>query len=539
MITEIQSSPQDTLRNQLREAHATPLFDLTTLPWIPVLYHSGQVLQVGIDDLFGSAHEIKDLAEPDPIVRAALRRFAEALCAQLIRLEGSDGDSWRSRAEHNSGFSQSEVAALIRDQHEHLWLYHPMFPFLQDIRLVDALTKPEWFSSDDLVANLPGDGEAAWFVKPGDPASARGLDPASAARGLVARWFYHLPGNSAKVSASEGTNTAQSGGVFSEGKARTTHAFRISRVSLATTILRNLTPDIIETTDVREVDHSGPAWTYRDRSSISQDGLYLGTLTASSVLLAAPREDLRIYSLVRGPVPQAKEGVKIARDLALAHDPHRIVILSTKKDGTFKEVILRKGPAEHPLRILDSMHRAALDSSQGRLRGLINEDDLWIKGVRDRHDESIELFLADKQGTDSSPKWSETRVLNLPAAHVDPDTRQFQSLVPILSACFDDKTGIVSKLRWAILDALGENKRRHHISADRLVAIARDRWLQLAAARIEYTISTEADSVECNRLLFADARSVFHEVLAPYTKSTRYAASIIKAQHHHLWEKKS
>jgi hypothetical protein len=538
MITEIQSSPQDTLRNQLREAHATPSFDLARLRWIPVLYHSGEVVQVGIDDLFGSAHEIKDLAEPDPIVRAALRRFTEALCAQLIRLEGSDGDSWRSRAEHNSGFSQSEVAALIRDQHEHLWLYHPMFPFLQDIRLVDALTKPEWFSSDDLVANLPGDGEAAWFVKPGDPASARGLDPVSAARGLVARWFYHLPGNSAEVNTSEGTNTAQSGGAFSEGIATATHAFRISRVSLATTLLRNMTSDMIATTYLGDVDHSGPAWTYRDRSSISQDGLYLGTLTASSVLLAAPREDLRIHVLVRGPVPQAKGGVKIARDLALDHDAHRVVILSTKKDGATKETTLRKGPSEHPLRILDSLHRAALDSSQGRLRGVINEEDLWITGSRGRHDESIELFLADKQGTGSSPNWSETRVLSLPAAHVDPDTRQFQSLVPILGACFDDRTGIVSRLRWAILDALGENKHHHHISADRLVAIARGRWLQLAAARIEYTISTESDSVECNRLLFLDARTVFHEVLAPYAKSTRYAASIVKAQHY-LWEKKS
>lgn len=541
MITETPEKPQNALRDQLREAHALQAFDLAKMRWIPVVYRSGEICHVGIEEFLSSAHEIKDIAEPDPIVRAALRRFTEALCAQLVRLAGSDGADWRFRAEHNAGFSETEVTTLVRDQQEYLWLYHPSFPFLQDIRLIDALTKPEWFSSDDLVANLPSEHEAAWFVKPGEPASAKGLDPASAALGLVARWFYHLPGNSASVSTPDGTNTAQYGGAFSEGVATTTHAFRISPVGLATTLLRNLTPAMVTATDMRESGCFGPAWMNRDRSSISQDSLYLGTLTASSVLLTAPEEDLRIHALVRGPVPQAKEGVKIARDLALAHDIHRVVSVSISKDGTTKETALRKRPSEHPLRILDSLHRAALNAGQGRLRGVVNEGDLWLSGAKGRHDESIELFLAYKQGTGSSPKWSETRVVNLPAAHLDPDTSQFQSLVPILAACFDDKSGITSRLRWAIMDALLDpeegNRPRHHVSVDGLVDVARGRWLELAAARVESAISTQSDPVECTQLLFADARTIFHEVLAPYMRSTRYAASIVKAQRR-LWEKK-
>ncbi|MHB1487448.1 MAG: type I-E CRISPR-associated protein Cse1/CasA, partial [Acidimicrobiales bacterium] len=252
------------LRQQLQAAHAVPQFDLVSIPWIPVVDHAGNTRQVGIDELLGHAHEIRDLAEPDPIVRAALRRFGEALAAQIVRLAGAKRDSWLERAEVGSSFNVHEVDALVADSREHLWLYHPWSPFLQDIRLIDALTKPELLSTDELTAHLPGRGEAAWFVKPGDPASGAGLEPAAAARGLVARWFYCLPGNSAEVRTPNGNNGAQCGGVFSEGKATATHAFRVSRLNLATTLLRNLTLEMV--TNGAPVPLAGPAWSHPDRS---------------------------------------------------------------------------------------------------------------------------------------------------------------------------------------------------------------------------------------------------------------------------------
>ena len=524
------------LRHQLREAHSVPQFDLVSLPWIPVVDHAGNTSHVGIEELLAQAHEIRDLAEPDPIVRAALRRFGEALAAHTVRLSGVKRDGWLVRVEDGAGFAANEVEVLVADQREHLWLYHPQSPFLQDIRLIEALVNPELLSTDELTAHLPGRGEAAWFVKPGDPASGAGLDPPAVVRALVTRWFYCLPGNSADVRTPNGNNGAQCGGAFSEGIAPATHAFRVSRLNLATTLMRNLTPDMVAKTGAAIL--AGPAWSHEDRSAISPDGLYRSSVTTSSTLLASPGRGGRIDSLVRGPVPQDKETVKQVRKLALEHDPHRIIVQSTKKDGGITTKPLRRRASEHPLLILDSLHREALSSGQGAIRGVLTESDLWLADIKSRHDESIELFLADKQGTGSSPKWSEVRIVSLPAAHVDPNATTFQYLVPILTVAFDQKTGVLSKLRWAVLEALDENGPNRHATADRLVTVARTRWLELAAAQIEIAVTNHTPPDECKHGLFVNARRVFQEVMAPYATSTRYAASVIQAQRR-LWEKRS
>ncbi|WP_201732333.1 type I-E CRISPR-associated protein Cse1/CasA [Acidithrix sp. C25] len=526
------------LRHQLLEAHATPQVDLVSKQWIPIIDLTGNVRQVGVEDLLLHAHEIKDLAEPDPIVRAALRRFIQALAAQTVRLAGANHTRWLGQAENNSGFTECEVAALIADQRKHLWLYHPEFPFLQDIRLIEALTNPEALSVDELTAHLPGRNEAAWFVKFNDPLSGKGIEPAAAARGLVARWFYHLPGNSSSVlTPPDGTNGAQSGGAFSEGKATITHAFRVSQWSLATTLLRNLTADMVK--KPANESYAGPAWSHKNRSAISHDALYLSTLTASSTLLTSMGVVGHIKLLVRGPIPQNKETVRQAREGALQVDPHRIIIQSTKKNRKLDTRVIRKSPSTHPLCILDSIHREALTTAQGHLRGIITDGDLWLTGANGRHDETIELFLADKQGNPASPKWSEVRTVNLLAAHMDPETSEFQFLIPILTECFDNKNGIMDKLKWAICDALNDNKPKDRSDAtNRLVKIAQGRWLELAAAQIEYAAVNQAPTDKTNHALYANAREVFQEVLRPYGATTRYAASVVRAQKH-IWEKRS
>lgn len=537
MSTLAPETDADMLRRQLLEAHATPRVDLVSEQWIPIIDRTGNVRRVSVEDLLLHAHEIKDLAESDPIIRAALRRFIQALTAQTVRLAGASNSEWLSRCEDSPRFKESEVAALIADQRKYLWLYHPEFPFLQDIRLIDALTKPEALSTDELTAHLPGRSEAAWFVKVNDPLSGKGIEPTAAARGLVARWFYHLPGNSSSVLTPDGTDSAQYGGAFSEGVATTTHAFRVSPSSLATTLLRNLTSEMVK--NPANASYAGLAWSYHDRSAISQDALYLSTLTASSTLLAPIASGGHIKLLVRGPIPQNKETVKQARESALQSDPHRIIVQSTKKDGNLVPKVIRKSPSTHPLRILDSIHREALNTEQGHLRGIITDSDLWLTGVRGRHDETIELFLADKQGNGASPKWKEVRTVNLPAAQMDPEAPAFQELIPILTECFENKIGIMDKLKWAICDALNDNNPKDRSDAtNRLVKIAQSRWLELAAARIEYATINKTPPVKTNQALYVDAREVFQEILRPYTATTRYVASVVRAQKH-IWEKRS
>ena len=244
---------------RVKAAHAEPRYDLGTEPWIPVHTRDGNAAVLGLGDVLLRAHELADLAEPNPLTRAALRRYLTAITALLVHRRGADHEQWSARLRVNTGFDPEQVHALLAAQADHLWLYHPATPFLQDRRLITAMLQPKLMPVAELVAHLPGETEAAWFTKRTDPDAAAGLTNAEAARALATRWFYTLNGNSADVDTSAGKVSAQAGSAFAEGPAPLTHVFRVSETSLFATLLRNLTTELVEGVSPAWADPARPS----------------------------------------------------------------------------------------------------------------------------------------------------------------------------------------------------------------------------------------------------------------------------------------
>jgi hypothetical protein len=521
----------DARRALLTDAHAQPRHDLATLAWIPARAGDGPAMLFGLRDLLLHAHELTDLAEPDPLTRAALRRYLTALAAQMVRGCGADHDQWAARLRANDGFSAAQIDALLADQADHLWLYHPVTPFLQDRRLITAMLNPELMPVAELIPHLPGDGEAAWFTKRTDPDAGASLDAGAVARALVTRWFYTLNGNSAEVSTSGGKVSSQAGSPFAEGPGPLTHVFRVSTASLSATLLRNLTSDLVEGPAAADM---GLAWHDPDRPTASADPLYRYTLTATSALLGPETDDGHVAAVLRGPAPRPKDEVKKLRDDARATDPHRVLIEGRTAGST---AVLRVSADDHRVQTLNALRRPDWTGNPKRLaHGVVTEARLWLPTSRQaRHAETLELLLARKQGAASSPKWSETSTVALPASALDPELAELDG---ILTVCFAKNTGIQDRLAWAVCHALGRRDRDGKpVPAKRTdgpvrtaITVATRIWLDDAGTVVEQVGAGQTTEAEAAARLWSAARAALRTATIGYAGTVRYAASVIAAE---------
>jgi hypothetical protein len=527
-VTTAATAPSLAPRELLRTAHAQPAHDLAELPWLPVLTPDGRQELLGVRDLFQRSHELNDLAEPDPLTRAALRRWLGALTVELLTAAGRpDRAAWQARADANAGFTAAEVDALLAQTGEHLWLHHPRCPFLQDRRLIDTLTNPQLRPAGVLLPHIPGEGEAAWFRKSSDPHTYAPLPLDVAARALVIRWYYTLGGIAANVTTGPNTKTkGQAGSCFADGLATLTHAFRVSPDGLFVTLLRNLPRALIDSR------HPGrPAWTTPSRPLGDVGDLHDYTATATATLLG-PAADGAIATTVLAPIPADPTQVKAARDRIRDTDPHRIHVLRGRDRKP-----LRIEPAARRLSALDRLRRDALDDASAETSGPLNTTSLWLStSPRGRH-ELLELLLAKKHGTGTNPKWTDTTTLALAADLLD---RNQPLLDGLLTTCFDPTTGLQRRLKFAIHLALAERRpdgtegppargseaaRR----ADALAGTATGIWLDRAELIVDQVLDGDLDELDGHGALRAAAVEAASTVLAPYAATVRYAASVIAA----------
>ncbi|MDG6108820.1 type I-E CRISPR-associated protein Cse1/CasA [Dactylosporangium aurantiacum] len=504
---------------------------------MPVYRDGSPVQLVGLQDLLQRAHEWRDLAEPNPLIRAGLRRFLTALTALLVRRTNTDADHWTQRMRDNSGFTVGEVRAVLDELQDRLWLYHPVSPFLQDPRLIEASLKPELKSFVELAAHLPGEGETAWFTKGSDPDMTGGLPPMAAARALVGRWYYTLNGNTAEVRAEGRTISSQQGSTFGEGPARLTHVFRVAG-SLFGTLLRNLTTDLVI---YPGTSSAGVAWADGDQPGPYDDPLYRYTMTGTSVLLGPPASDGRVVQVLRGPVPADPDRVKLLRESARDADPHRILI-EGRTPGS--QQTLRLSADDHRIETLNALRRPGWPGNPQLLsHGVISEERLWLPAGRQaRHAEILELLLADKQGAATAPKWKHTATVTLSSVLLDPELTDLDGL---LTACFAGTGAIEARLIWAVRLALAriDNKTGKRVAAplkDGPVATAagtaRRLWLDAADRALDQVRAGQLTELQAQDQLWAAARTALRTATAPYAATTRYAASTITADRV-LWRK--
>lgn len=523
----------DQARVNLQEAHATPVYDLTVETWIPVL-RDGSVVCVGLRALFADAHRITDIAVPNPLLRAALRRFLGALTADLIRRNRhTSADEWLDIHSDETGFTVTQIDGLFAAHQPHLWLWHPSSPFLQDRRLSTTLVKPQDDQPvQELVLHLPSGSSAAWWVKAGEPALQGGLPPDQSALWLIARWFYAINGNCGTVQLSDDTlGTSQGGGTFAETIATVTHAFRVDGASLLRTLLRGQ-PEWLNTgVAYSDSDSSlySCAWLDLEQPRPSPDPLYGSTVNVASVLLSGIDEYGNTTRFVRGPTPLPKLDAKNLRDEALKNDAHRVIFRGDKGDS-----VLRVLPSSMRSDVLQAFHRTGFDSHN--LHGVINSANCWLSVDHlTVEQERLELLLIAKGGTGPSPVWEEVSGVEFPARYLDPGHPNPQITEHIRAAvaiAFDPKTGVRQRLEWAVADLLAQpspdgwkRPKRDNTVAHALTMKTVNGWLDLTVAALEKVLSEDTDKAlnVWRAAVWAAARTAFDDVATPYLTSSRYA----------------
>ena len=526
-MTQIQEQPP-TLntagREGFRAAHDTPRIDLAADDWIPIVRLDGSRDQVGVAEILTAAHEIEDIAEPDPLARAAMRRYLSALAARVVALTGSAHQAtWVRRVDKATGFDGDEVAAVLADQATHLYLFHPSSPFMQDRRFLDdaAAFDKNWLtSSDELLTPLPGATSRAWAYKPGDLGVAAGLEWDAAARALVTRWYYGLSGNG---------GGGDMGGAFPNGtsNAPMTHVFRIDPRGLFGTLLRNLPRDIVAG---QRTPVDGPAWMDRRRPRPGGDGLYRYSTTATAALLAAPDDGGRIRAVLRGSIddpPGSKESRKAAKDAARDFDPHRIQRIPGSNGKPVSDV--RISASEPPLRRLAVLRRGVIAEGTMSATGVVNEATLWLAGAARRHDETLELTLANLAGSATSPQWAAATTVTMPAAHLDPLWTNAGDLDTLIDVGFGDH-GVHRAIRSAILSVFrGQEDAKHSVVGAALASSARLQWLWDAELITDRALAGSATLEEAQLSLWRAGRDAVSAALSPYASTTRYAGRVVQA----------
>ena len=515
---------ENPLRALFFAAHATPTYDLAQEPWIPVVYLDGTRSKVGAKDLFADAHAIADLGESDPLVRAALRRYLTAMAARLVQLSGSqDKLAWNSRLSASSGFTSGEVASLMTDQRDQLWLFHPQSPFMQDARFLQTERRFDnnWdTSSDELLTPLPGSTSRAWAFKPGDPGVHAGLSWEHAARAVVARWYYGLSGNG---------GGRDMGGAFPNGTsdAPLTHAFRIDPNGLFGSLLRNVPKFVL---DSPPSPVSGLAWADSYRPRIGGDGLYRYTTTATACLLGPVGKDARIHQILRGSIDDptgSKDTRKAAKQAARDDDPHRVRRALDAKGKARPDV--RLWADEPPLRRLAVLRRGMIETGTLAATGVVKDNDLWLSGAIRRFDETLELTVANLAGAALSPQWAATGTVTIPAAQLDPEWSKSPDVDALIDIGFGEH-GVYPTIRYAIGRVFqGQEDPKKSTIGAALAASAWQRWLSeaevITAAALAGTLTLD----EADAALWRAGRNSVRTVLAPYASTTRYAGGVVQA----------
>lgn len=536
-LTDAQLASQ--ARARIVAAHADPFFDLAVEPWIPVV-RDGSVVLVGLRQLLVEAHRFSDLALPNPLLRAAMRRYLEALTVDLVRRDTrADVEVWEDRHVENEGFAAGLVEHLLATHREHLWLWHPVSPFLQNQRLATDLSKPQVDKpAQELVLHLPTSSSAAWWVKADEPLLVGGLSAAETARWVVVRWFYAVNGNSAAQAVPGGTVISQSGGAFAETVATITHAFRVDGISLFRSLLRGIPASL------QNGDAAGElCWLDMQRPRPNADPAYQATMNASAILLASRDAVGATVAYLPGSGPVSGDIAKALSKGALAVDAHRITAPNAKGEVG----VVRVQPGALRSDVLEAFHRAGFDSQT--LHGVVNSADCWLRADADSVDrERLELLLVSKGGTGSSPVWEDLAGIELPARHLDPahpNSAVVEHIRASVQVAFAPKEGVRPHLERAVADLLAQPgpdgwkaPKRDNATFEALTAKAVATWLAATAAAFEEVLDASgrpdapAALDRWRELVWRAAREAFEQTARPYITSTRYAPRYATALRH-------
>ena len=164
-----------------------PSFDLLDEPWIPYTETRGAATVGGIRQVLACAHEIREIADPSPVVTVALHRLLIAVIHAAYRGPG-DADAWAGL--RNAGrFSEGVLDTYLLPLRDRFDLFQPERPFYQDASLGEEYAAV----ISRLALELASGNNATLFDHTTD-VDAPAIPPADAARLLVAQHAFGLGG---------------------------------------------------------------------------------------------------------------------------------------------------------------------------------------------------------------------------------------------------------------------------------------------------------------------------------------------------------
>jgi hypothetical protein len=113
----------------------TVSFNLVDRAWITCLDRAGHTVLLSLSQLVTSAADVC-LAEPDPLVEAAIWRLLGAICYAAGAYPG-DMDDYTVQI--RDGFAVTPVVSYLDSHRHHFDLFDPVIPFGQDTRLSSAI----------------------------------------------------------------------------------------------------------------------------------------------------------------------------------------------------------------------------------------------------------------------------------------------------------------------------------------------------------------------------------------------------------------
>lgn len=288
-----------------------PTFDLVYQPWIPCVDSEGQVVELGLLDTLVHAHQLREIADPSPLVCAALYRLNLAI---LHRIFGPKNRQTWAELWQLGQWPASHLEAYFSRWQDRFDLFHPVRPFFQADE--DRVGSRSIFNLVHSIENNPT------LFSHITQEEGITLSPAEAARTLVAAQAFH----------SSGTRDPSQRLMFSDSPCTRGIVFLAQGASLFETLALNLIryPNE-EVWFVDEEDEDLPVWEMDDpflERSIPFG--YLDYLTWQSLRIRLLPEEIDGQVIVRKIIDVP--GLKFQSSETRHRDPMMLYQIVGKKE---------------------------------------------------------------------------------------------------------------------------------------------------------------------------------------------------------------
>ena len=175
-----------------------PTYNLVDEAWVPCLAPDGRRIELGLRELFLTAHELQELRDESPLVTASLYRLLIVIAHRIV--DGPrDEDHWEEL--WNAGRFDSAAVNAYFDKWRHRFdLFDDKWPFLQvaGFSIIDGKSGTEQTPAS--IINIEHERNNITLFDHGNGAEYAGMPAAQAAGHLLAFQFFAMSGGKGATS---------------------------------------------------------------------------------------------------------------------------------------------------------------------------------------------------------------------------------------------------------------------------------------------------------------------------------------------------